>query len=68
MYFKLVLEEIGVETFADKYMHSYFTSETNLPQLNFYFTPVQAATLNANMSEEYGLNCGRLVSDVKYCL
>ena len=35
---KLVLEEIGVETFANKY--SYFTSETNLPQLNPYFTHV----------------------------
>ena len=31
VYFKLVLEEIRVETFADKY--SYFTSEINLLQL-----------------------------------
>ena len=35
---KLVLEEIGVETFANKY--SYFTCDTNLPQLNPYFTHV----------------------------
>ena len=45
-YFKVVLEEIGVETFTDKY--SYFTSETNLPLLNSDFTPIQAATLKAN--------------------
>ena len=35
---KLVLEEIGIETFANKY--SYFTCDTNLPQLNPYFTHV----------------------------
>ncbi len=62
MYFNLVLEEIGVETFTDRY--SYFTSENN-PTIKSLLHSVcfQGGYLARS---EVGIYCGRLVSDVKY--